>query len=215
MESLTEALARRSVERSFADRRAAYTEEIRRIVDATYRVISETGGVDPTLRDILSESGLSTQAFYKHFRSKDELMLLLLDDGRRKLEGYLRHRMDKASTPAAKIRAWIEGVLHQAAEEHAAARTRPFVAGRDRLAEQFPAEQQASVDLLVGLLAEAIGTLPGPKGEKDRARRDAEAVYDLTFAALHRHLTHGTKPSAKDIEHLVQFCLSATNRRKA
>lgn len=219
MESLTDTLARRSVERSFADRRATYAEEIRRIVDATYRVIRETGGVDPTLRDILSESGLSTQSFYKHFRSKDELMLLLLDDGRRKLVGYLSHRMDKASTPAAKIRAWIEGVLHQAADPEAAARTRPFVAGRDRLAEQFPAQQQASVDLLVGLLAETIAAAPGAKGEtkgsNDRARRDAEAIYDLAFAALHRHLTHGTKPSAKDVEHLVRFCVNATSRRKA
>jgi AcrR family transcriptional regulator len=219
VESLTETLARRSVERSLAERRASYEEEIRQIVDATYRLIQETGGLDPTLRDILKESGLSTQAFYKHFRSKDELLLLLLDDGRRQLVGYLTHRMDKASRPAAKIRAWIEGVLHQAANPEAAARTRPFLANRDRLAEQFPAEQQASVDLLVDLLADAIRRLPDRKGEdrKQAARRDAEAIYDVAFAALHRYLTRQTKPLATETDHLVRFCLSAVGaaeRRK-
>jgi AcrR family transcriptional regulator len=211
MESLTETLARRSVERSLAERRTSYEEEIRRIVDATYRVIQETGGLDPTLRDILKESGLSTQAFYKHFRSKDELLLLLLDDGRRKLVGYLEHRMDKASTPAAKVRAWIEGVLAQAANPEAAARTRPFLANRDRLAEQFPEEQQASTDLLVELLAAAIDKLrgKGKPAESKQARRHAEAIYDVTFAALHRYLTRQTKPPPTEADHLVRFCLSA------
>jgi AcrR family transcriptional regulator len=190
-------------------------DEINEIVEATYRVIQRTGSFDPGLRDILRESELSTQAFYKHFRSKDELLLLLLDDGRRKLLGYLRHRMDKASTPGARIRSWIEGVLAQAANPEAAARTRPFLANRDRLAERFPAEQQASVDLLVGLLAEAIEALPGSKrGDKRRARRDAQAIYDVTFGALHAHLTHGTRPAPADTEHLVRFCLSAVGAGK-
>ena len=156
MSDLAESLARRAVERSVADRQASYVKEIERIVDATYRVIAKTGSFDPPLRDILRESGLSTQAFYKHFRSKDELLLLLLDDGRRRLVGYLEHRMDKATTAEGRVKAWIEGVLAQAGQADAAARTRPFLANQDRLAEQFPAEQQASVDLLVTLLADAI-----------------------------------------------------------
>lgn len=213
MESLSESLAQRSVERSVADRRAAYAAEIGRIVDATYRVIQRTGSLDPTLRDILRESRLSTQAFYKHFRSKDELLLLLLDDGRRKLLGYLEHRMDKASTPVARIRAWIEGVLAQAANEDAAARTRPFLANRDRLAERFPAEQQASVDVLVDLLERSIENLPAKRGEKRRPRRDAQAIYDVTFGALHAYITHGTRPKPAEVDHLVGFCLGAVGAR--
>lgn len=209
LESLTESLARRSVERSLVERQASYEEEIRDIVDATYRVIEQSGSLEPTLRDILRESSLSTQAFYKHFRSKDELLLLLLDDGRRRLLGYLEHRMQKVSTPAARIRAWIEGVLAQAANPAAASRTRPFLANRDRLAEHFPAEQQASMDLLVELLAEAIAGLPGRKADKGGARSDAEAIYDVTFGALHRYLTHDKRPSPSEVDHLVRFGLAA------
>ena len=109
-------------------------------------------------------------------------------------------------TAAARVRAWIEGVLAQAADDEAAARTRPFLANRDRLAERFPAEQQASVDLLVDLLAGAIAAMPG--GNKKAARRDAEAIYDVTFGALHRYLTRRTRPKAAEIDHLVRFSLN-------
>ena len=201
---LTDAVARRSVERSMAQRQESYAQEVQRVVDATYRVIARTGGLDPTLRDILRESRLSTQAFYRHFRSKDELMLVLLDDGRRRLLGYLEHRMDKAATAAGRIRAWMEGVLAQAADPRAAARTRPFLAHQDRLAEQFPEEQQQSVDLLVGLLADALEELGK---SRVTARRDAGALYELAFGTLHTHLARGTRPTPAEGEHLVQFAL--------
>ena len=203
---LTQAVARRSLERSMAQRERSYRLEVQRIVDATYRVVARTGSFDPRLRDILTESGLSTQAFYKHFRSKDELMLVLLDDGRRRLVGYLAHRMEKAAGPEARIRAWIEGVLAQAADPDVAARTRPFLAHQDRLVEQFPEEQQQSVDLLVGLLADVITELPDGRSAA-AARRDARAVYELAFGTLHAHLSRGTRPTAADTDHLVQFCL--------
>jgi AcrR family transcriptional regulator len=205
MSDLSESLARRAAERTVAERQASYVREIERIVDATHRVMAATGSFDPPLRDILRESGLSTQAFYKHFRSKDELLLLMLDDGRRQLVSYLEHRMGKAGTPAGRVKAWIEGVLAQAGQADAAARTRPWLANQDRLAEQFPDEQQASVDLLVALLADAIADV----APRRPATRDAQVVYHATFGALHRHLAHGTKAPPAEVEHLVQFCLRA------
>ena len=74
MENLAQALARRTVERTVADREASYVRELQLILDATYRVVERTGTFDPTLRDILRESGLSTQAFYKHFRTTEDLI---------------------------------------------------------------------------------------------------------------------------------------------
>ena len=209
MSDLAASLARRAVERSVADRQATYVKEIERIVDATYRVIADTGAFDPPLRDILRQSGLSTQAFYKHFRSKDELLLLMLDDGRRRLVGYLEHRMDKATTADGRVKAWIEGVLAQAGQPDAAARTRPFLANQDRLAEQFPEEQKASVDRLVTLLADAVEQASGGR----QSKRDAQVIYHAAFGALHRHLAGGTRPPAAEVDHLVRFCLDAVKGR--
>jgi AcrR family transcriptional regulator len=203
MSDLTDTLAQRAVDRSVGDLRAEYAEQIGRVLEATYDLIERSGNVDPSLREILRETGLSTQAFYRYFQSKDELFLLLLDDGRRRILGYLEHRMQRASTPEDRVRAWIEGVLAQAANERAASRTRPFVANQERLAEAFPAEQQASVDLLIDQLAAEIAVL-APATD---ARRDAVAIYRLAFATLQHHLVHGTRPNARETDHVVGFCL--------
>ena len=203
MADLADTLAQRAVERSVGDLRAEYAEQITRVLEATYDLIERSGNVDPSLREILRETGLSTQAFYRYFQSKDELFLLLLDDGRRRILGYLEHRMQRESTPEDRVRAWVEGVLAQAANERAASRTRPFVANQERLAEAFPAEQQASVDLLIDQLAAEITQL-APATD---ARRDAVAIYRLAFATLQHHLVHGTRPNARETDHVVGFCL--------
>ncbi|MHB8463423.1 MAG: TetR/AcrR family transcriptional regulator [Acidimicrobiales bacterium] len=204
MTELAETMARRAVDRAVADRHGVYLAEMQRIVDATYELMGRTGRIDPSLREILRETGLSTQAFYRYFKSKDELLLLLLDDGRRRLVSYLEHRMARASAPADEVREWIAGVLAQAARADVAARTRPFVVNQDRLAEAFPVEQQASVDLLVELLTDPIGRLglrPVP------ARAAAEATYRVTFATLHDHITRGTRPTPAEVDSLTRFCL--------
>jgi AcrR family transcriptional regulator len=206
--SAIEHLADRAVERTVAGRRAEYGAEMRRIVEATFELIERTGSLDPSMREILAETGLSTQAFYRYFSSKDELMLALLDDGRRRLVETLQRRMARSGDPSEQVRAWIEGALAQAANATAATRTRPWVLSEQRLAELFPEEQRASVELLVGLLVDPVERLQGPA-----KRRDADAVtaaamiYQLTFAVLRAHLVGRTKPGNSEVNALVGFCL--------
>ena len=77
--------------------------------------------VAPRVADIVAAAGLSNDAFYRHFRSKDDLVNALLDDGAERLRGYLAHQMAKARTPEAQVRRWVEGVLAQADGDIAAA----------------------------------------------------------------------------------------------
>ncbi|MGW0664764.1 TetR/AcrR family transcriptional regulator [Streptodolium elevatio] len=200
-------LVREAVRRPLAARWAVYTEEVQRLVDATYRVVERTGSLDPTVREILRESGLSNQAFYRHFRSKDELLVALLDDGRRRMAEYLRRRMEAAEDTPGRVRGWIEGVLAQAGDPVAAARTRPFLSHQDRLAELFPAEQRSSAE---AMLAPLEGVLRSEYAERrpDEVRdpsADALAVYRLTLAALHDHLRARTSPTSDETAHLVRF----------
>ena len=200
-------LADRAVERTVAGRRAKYGAEMRRIVDTTFALIERTGSLDPSMREILREADLSTQAFYRYFSSKDGLMLALLDEGRRRLVDTLRRRMARGSTAEEQLRAWIEGVLAQAMNPDAAGRTRPWVLSEQRLAELFPQEQGASVERLVGLLREPIEQLQGRGADPDRSSAAATMVYRLVFATLRSHLAVRTKPDAKESEALVAFCL--------
>jgi AcrR family transcriptional regulator len=210
---VTDALARRAVERAVADKQSELARSMQGIVESTYALVEESGDIDPPMRQILARSGLSTQAFYRQFRSKDELMLALLDDGRRRLVGYLERRMQRASSPSAQVRAWVEGVMAQAADARAAGRTRPFVTGEVRIAELFPDDHNDSVEQLVSLLVPPLSTITSTKGNDktagERVHRDAEAVYRLTFATLRDHLVSRTKPTPATIDHLVRFVLRA------
>jgi AcrR family transcriptional regulator len=206
--STIEHLADRAVERTVAGRRAEYEAEMRRIVDTTFSLIERSGSLDPSIREILAESGLSTQAFYRYFSSKDELMLALLDEGRRRLVDTLERRMARGASPTEQVRAWIEGVLAQAANSTAAARTRPWILSEQRLAERFPQEQQASVERLVDLLRDPLTqTTEAGRRRPSDVGSTAAMVYLLVFAVLRTHLVAGTKPAAREVDALVGFCL--------
>src|ERR1035437_6975076 len=97
-------------ERTLRDRAQAYADEVRRLIDATYAVMRRTDSLDPRVHDIVREAGLSNQAFYRHFRGKDELLLAVLDDGQARLVATLERRMARAEPGAGQVRAWIEGI---------------------------------------------------------------------------------------------------------
>lgn len=203
-------LVDRAIARAVSDRRRSAARDIDRLVQATYRVAEREGSVDPKLRDILEEAGLSTDAFYRHFRSKDELLLVLLGDGRHRLAGYLVHQMDKAPDALGRIRAWITGVLAQAQDPGAAARTRPFLTSLSRLTERFPEEQELSVRSLIELLQTAIeAAIASGQVSSSDAHRDAAAIYRLTVSTMETYVLSGTKPAAADIDHVIGFCLRA------
>ena len=191
-EHRSEGLVERTARRRVAAREQAHADELRRLVDAAYAVVARTGTLDPSVRAILAESGLSRQAFYRHVESKDELLLVMLDEGRRDLVDYLAHRIESVEEPCveSRIDAWVGGVLRQAADADAARRTKPFVAHVDRLAERFPDEQVRSEELLI---AQVEGLLE--KG----TRAEAVAIYDLAIGALTRHLRRGTQPSESEV----------------
>jgi AcrR family transcriptional regulator len=216
MRTMPSPLVDRAINRTMAARYAAAAAEIDKIVEATYRVIARTGSVDPPMRQILREAGLSTQVFYRHFPSKDELMLLILDDGRRRLADYLRHKMDRAGDPVGAIGAWIEGTLAQAADDEAASRTRPFIANLGHLQEQYPDEHRESVQVLVRLLEDAIaeGAAAGRLTSED-PHADAVAVYHLAQGSMEFHLRERSAPPPAEVAHLVAFALRALGVERA
>ena len=198
-------LAEQLVDRSLADRQEAYATEVRQLIDAAYRVIAKTGHLDPPVRAILAEAGLSNPAFYRHFRSKDELLLVMLDEGRRQLVEYLDRRTAAVTGTAAgaaseRVAEWVRGVLAQAMERDAARRTRPFVVEVERLHERFPEQQVESEQQLIAQLAALLG---------DRAAW-AETVYVLVLGELARHLRSDAPPRAADVERVVRFVQAGT-----
>jgi AcrR family transcriptional regulator len=197
LDRVAEALADRAV----ADRRAAYAAEARRLIDAAFVVMRREGTIDPGVRAVVQEAGLSNQAFYRHFASKDALLLAVLADGQRQLVGHLLSRVATASDPEEQIRRWISSVMAQARDRDAAEATRPFACNSGRLADLFPADLAASRAELLGSLTPAVRALGGSDA-------DAELIRDLALARMNDAIAHRRVPTRAEVQHLIEFCLA-------
>lgn len=199
MTSEPESLAARVARRALRDRQDTHEAEVRTLIDAGFKVMAQSGDFTPTVRQILAEAGLSNPAFYRHFTSKDELLLVMVDEGTRQLVSYLEHRVASIKDPARRLEEWVRGVMAQASDADAAQRTRPFYSERSMLCRSFPEEQRRSEQQLIDQLAEVLGPL-APQ---------AELVYVTVIGALGRNLDANTVPTPEDLDALVAFLLAA------
>lgn len=184
-----------------------------RFIRAGVQVMRRSQSVNPKVSDVVREAGLSNQAFYRHFKGKDELLAAILEDGARQLLDYLTHLMDKETRPSDKIRRWVTGIMAQAVNPVAADSTRPFVVDSLRLAaQQLEISERANESLRAPLraaIAEAAasGEFPGAD-----AQRDAETIYYLTMGTMEGYLVRSEVPAGAEIERLCDFVLSGLAR---
>ncbi len=184
--------------RSLALRRELARGEVERLVRAAFAMIERSGGLDPKVSDILAEAGLSNQAFYRHFRSKHELLVAVLDEGIRGLAEYLAARMATAGGPVPAIREWVRGMAAQAQDPAGAKASRPFALARGRLAEAFPAEVALSRAQLTAPLRDALADAreAGQLADAD-PEQDAEALYHLMMGWIEARLVEGRIPERR------------------
>jgi len=159
----------------------------------------------PRVADIVAAAGLSNDAFYRHFSSKDELVAAILEDGAERLRSYLAHQMERATTPAGRLRAWIAGVLAQAADDESAATTRAVLWNAGGLGEALVTGSPATV--LATLLEGPLAELGSPA-----AARDASLVAHAVLGKLSEYLRRGECPTDQDVEHVTAFSLAAVAR---
>jgi AcrR family transcriptional regulator len=191
----------RLADATLAERRGQYAAEVRRLIDAAFAVMRTTGDIDPQVRDIVKAAGLSNQAFYRHFASKDALLLAVLADGQRQLVDYLRARLAAGADAEARVRVWIEGMLAQARNADAAEATRPFAINGARLADRYPADLAATRAELLGTLAPSVTELGGTD-------HDAAFVCELTLARMNDAIIQRRSPEPDEVRNLVEFCLA-------
>jgi AcrR family transcriptional regulator len=197
-------VASRVAQRTLARREADYADEVRRLLDAALAVI-ERHGTDarPRVADIVAEAGLSNDAFYRHFASKDALVAALLDDGAQRLASYLRHQTGKVTDPRDRVRVWVEGVLAQTRGTLARS-TRAVLWNGGGVEGGLASGRHFASAPLAGLLAESFRELgsanPG---------LDAALVTHAVLGRVADHLWQETQPSAEEVDHLVAFCLRA------
>ncbi len=191
----------RLADATLAERRGQYTSEVRRLIDGAFAVMRTTGDIDPQVRDIVKAAGLSNQAFYRHFPSKDALLLAVLADGQRQLVEYLRARVDSTDDPELQVRRWIEGMLAQARNPEAAEATRPFAINGARLADRYPDDLAATHAELLDTLVPSVEALGG-------TAQDGSFVCELALSRMNDAIIQRRSPRTEEVERLVAFCLA-------
>ncbi len=161
----------------------------------------------PRVSDIVAAAGLSNDAFYRHFASKDALVTAILEDGAERLGGYLAHQMAKERSPEGKVRRWVEGVLSQA-DKDIAATTLAVLWNGGGAGDGLAAGRHFASAPLASLLREPLREL----GSQD-PELDSSLAAHATRGRLSDFLWQGVTPSKAEVDHIVGFCLGAVARR--
>jgi AcrR family transcriptional regulator len=197
-------LATRIAQRTLAKRGADYASEVRRLLDAALELMREGGTTSrPRVADIVAAAGLSNDAFYRHFRSKDALVAALLEDGTERLARYVEHQMGKEPSPEGKVRRWVEGVLSQTRAEIAAT-TLAVLWNAGSVGESFAFSRHSASIPLGALLHEPFGQL----GSADPAM-DASLAAHATVGKMSDYLWRRVTPSPAEVDQITEFCLRA------
>lgn len=196
-------IADRIARQTLAQRGATYAEEVRRLLDAALEVMSRRGTTSrPRVADIVAAAGLSNDAFYRHFKSKESLVAALVEDGAVRLGGYLAHQMAKEPTPEGKVRRWVEGVLTQT-DEKIAATTLAVLWNGGSVGEGLAAGRHPGSASLAVLLRDPFAALGSPAPDFD-----ATLVAHAVLGKLSDYLWSRTRPTRAETDRIVAFCLA-------
>ena len=200
-------VAGRIVRRSLAKRESEYAGEVRRLLDAALDLMRRHGTTSrPRVADIVAAAGLSNDAFYRHFRSKDALVTAILEDGGERLRDYLDHQLAKEKTPEAKVRRWVAGVLAQADTESAATTLAVLWNGSSADGGLAAGRHFASAPV-ASLLYEPFAALGSESPELDAA-----LAAHATFGLLSDYVWKRVEPTPAEVERVTAFCLHAVSR---
>ncbi len=194
---------------TLAKRGPDYTNEVRRILDAALAIMSKHGTTARArVADIVAAAGVSNDTFYRHFSSKDALVIALLEDGTERLASYIAHQMGKEAAPERKVRRWVEGVLSQTREE-AASTTLAVLWNGSSIGTGVTAGRHNASIPLAALLLEPFAALGSTNPEMD-----ASLVAHGTLGKMADYLWARQRPTKGEVEHITEFCIRAATTHR-
>ena len=154
------------------------------ILNAALKIMRVNGDADASVADILREAEVSSRAFYRHFPSKDHLLLALFRRDSALTSAQIEAAADAAPTPTDAIYAWLDGYLAIFFDPRRAARVEVMNSESARRAEGYSdalldAQQKLALPLARALRqGNESGELTSPDPEFD-----AYAIFSLCSAA--------------------------------
>jgi AcrR family transcriptional regulator len=187
--------------------------EVRMIVEATTALLARNDYEDVSIGAILTEAGLSTRSFYRHFSSKDELLIALYRENAEQAARRLSGRVATVQTPLQAVESWIDELLSFTYNPRKARRVAIYDAPSSRRAVGYAEAQPVAVKLLIDPLREALewglrdGSFPGTVPEWD-----ARSMYALTWDVMR----WDPRPQSREaLAYILRFVLPTLTARAA
>lgn len=184
----------------------------RAILAAASRIVREQGVRAVNVAELLEDCGLSTRAFYRHFRSKDELLTALFLDVARSETRRLRKEMKAASGAVEAVAAWIDGRLDLAYDQGINSDLRHLSEEAQWLMFASPALIQAAFGEIMTPLVEQLerGMRDGVFDDIDPIT-DAHIIQGAVWACVQRQWAAGDTVSADVRMRALRACLRGLN----
>lgn len=200
---------RRSRDRSLA--------RARQIVEAARRLVP-VKGADFTTHELVKEAGIAIQTFYKHFASKDQVLLAVIEAMVAESADSLREQAQTVTDPVERLRCHVTGIIEVARVGGFASPEARFVTTQHwRLQQQFPDELAAADRPVTALLLEALyaaadaGTLTPVNPEYD-----AWLASQLIMSVFHHYAFAKSEDTVDEVADRVwTFCFLAWGGRLA
>jgi AcrR family transcriptional regulator len=194
-----------------ASGRLSGDDEREAIFAAALRVMRENGYAQAQLSDILAEAGLSTRAFYRHFDSKDDLLLALFRDNAEVTADRLRERVRAGDSSTDQLGAWIDEILSLGYDRRRARRAGLFSSEAARRTVGYAEESTRAAVALTASLREVLeaGAASGEFPRCDPAH-DAATMYAVVWQLVGDAMRGA--PAMTEAEarlHARRFCFAA------
>lgn len=179
------------------------------LLKAGMAVMRRNGFESASIVEILNEAEISTRAFYRHFRSKDDLLIAIFREQADLTRVRLEASIESADTPRLKLLAWVDEVLDMGYDPR-----------RGRISRLFASHPMRSVFVDAG--HEATARLYAPlqvvleqglaSGDFPRCdpATDAGSIHALTWRLFSDAMFDRTTLSRDDARaHVLRFVLPA------
>jgi AcrR family transcriptional regulator len=131
------------------------------------------GFAEASLADVLEVAGVSTRAFYRHFATKDALLIAMFDREAEVVAVRLREAAAAASSAPRAVEAWLDEYLDLFSSPRRVARVRLMTSEAARGAVGYGDATERMLDLHAEPLAEALA-----QGADDGTLTSSDPYFD-------------------------------------
>lgn len=191
-------------------RLARYDSEREAIMKAAYRLVGRKSG-PVSVVEVLESAGLSTRAFYRHFSSKDELVLTMYRTDNERVAQALWDATDAEPDAWRALQAWVDVSLAVAFDHGPERHSRVLRSAEVRSAAGWPQEfldgNRRTMESLEGVLERGAreGTF-----RTVHIRSDAQVIFGATNHLVSLRLAGD--PDAPDRQKALEIVLDAARR---